>query len=186
MTRFNKPSPGATDAQCKNDIDQAFKKAKELGLLRQGASEARIESVLSAVLRGQALHPTKGIPFPDDQQFHPWMSHEDAAYVLNVAKRNGWLTMNALPEGKIMKVNTYQLRSLIKEAIQSRQPGSPLWEAPQETWNPEIEDLIQQLAMAVAEEVAGPQDPGDVLPEVQLALNAALENIRNDFGDSTW
>lgn len=48
---------------------------------------------------------------------------------------------------KTIKLNQKQLRSLISEAITTRQPGSPLWEAPMEpgTANPD-EEMGRKLA----------------------------------------
>jgi hypothetical protein len=111
-------------------------------------------------------------------------------------ERNGLtLTFNFAAEGspfnesrlmkKTIKLNTTQLRSLIKEAIQGRQPGSPLWEAPGDGHpldhgdsgiSPAVSDLIEQLAQQVAEELADAEgmDPGDVLPEISAALNDCI------------
>lgn len=71
-----------------------------------------------------------------------------------------------------MKLSQKQLRSLIKEAIQARQPGSPLWEAP-------------------GFEVMDPQEIIENDPDIMEAATACYEAVggklnqimANEFGD---
>lgn len=73
---------------------------------------------------------------------------------------------------RVVKLNQNQLRGLIREAIQGRQPGSPLWEPLTEmpktgiskrmTGAPsDFNRIVTSLENAFREELLGMYDPGD-------------------------
>lgn len=95
-----------------------------------------------------------------------------------------------LSESRAVKINSKQLRSLIKEAIQGRQPGSPLWEAPGEYHHPlesdedgipmNINETIQTLADQLIEYFQSAGSEETDIDEVHVAVsNDVREAVRN-------
>ena len=56
---------------------------------------------------------------------------------------------------RVVKLGQRQLRSLIREAIEGRQPGSPLWEPPAEKKPIKESGLANQLPEMLADTVQG-------------------------------
>lgn len=67
---------------------------------------------------------------PQQKSWLMSLDYSGLPQALNAVARGEVVSEGRKMQGKIVKLKTSQLRSLIKEAIQSRQPGSPLWEAP--------------------------------------------------------
>lgn len=181
-----KPTPPAGDAEARRDIDNALAKAKELGLFRGVRNEDGVASVLLSVLRGQALDPVKRTILPDEQQYHPWLSTEDANFVLNIAKRNGWLKPGpGVTESRKIEIKKGDLCKLIAEAIQGRQPGSPLWEAP--TGGPPSHDMdggFYHEPDVSGQEIAAWLDKNNfndaALPQAVKAFSRSLQQLQGE------
>lgn len=102
---------------------------------------------------------------------------------------------------RIVKLGRNQLRSIIKEAIQTREPGSPLWSAPEEKKVVKESNLANDLPAMLAdmvqsswEELYDDADPSmqhaggkqawdqqvaDAAEEFATRVNALLEEIEN-------
>jgi hypothetical protein len=100
-------------------------------------------------------------------------------------------------KNKVVKLDKRQVRSLIKEAIEGRQPGSPLWTPPVEK-KPTVEtlgagiagrrpiDAIDNLCMVVGNswhDLAGADDPSIELTGVEAweyQVDEASEELYNE------
>ncbi len=76
---------------------------------------------------------------------------------------------------KVIKLNQAQLRGLIKEAIQSREPGSALWSPPREP-----RKMMKESAEAVVDQV------GEALGEYFRAQFDPNDPVQAEYGPDAW
>ena len=72
---------------------------------------------------------------------------------------------------RVVKLGQNQLRSLIREAIQTREPGSPLWSAPEEKKVVKESGLANDLPAMLADTVQGTWE--DMFDEGDPSMTAA-------------
>lgn len=72
---------------------------------------------------------------------------------------------------KVVKINQKQLRSLIREAITSREPGSPLWSPPEEKKSIKESGLANELPEMLADTVQSSWE--DMFDEGDPSMTAA-------------
>lgn len=74
-----------------------------------------------------------------------------------------------------VKINKSQLRQLISEAIQSREPGSPIWSPPREK-----RQLVRESAEAVTSQV------GQALGDYFRSQFNAKDPVQSEYGQEAW